>query len=1042
MPADSLRVPDLRQQRVALDSADEEITLDFACRGWVAQARQAGGQAGNTLDWQALVAQVLVGAQRRTEAMALAEQAYTQAQALGETGRLALRRAATALLQAHLQVRDQTASQLWAQRAVDASPDDKPLDKDGALALANRATTELMAGRFAPAAEQLNQMLQRVQAQDGGQVFRYPVAVALNQLVYAQAVQGRWTEALATADQLVAHRRQYLPADRTGLAVALGNRASALTNLSRFDEALAAMRQAIAESEGGGSSDAQASGALAQMRGNLSNLLLARGQPQDALVHAQAAAAQTQGGAKLNALHQTASAQIALGDLAGAMTTWREAQRIVDIEPPQGEAWLRLRVLLGQAQALLTLGDLNAARVLLERAEIEAARAPANLAERGQRLLVLAMWQELAGQTEAALRTLDEADSAYAVQFPPEHANRRDLLVRACGLGRGCAELPRRLGAITQQPRLAAAAALVLARDRLAAGDAESAQLQAGQAIQAAWAAASPLLQWQALAVYARSQQVHKRSAEAIFFGKLALVQLQVTRNRLDGLGPDADKLYLADKLGLYRDVAGWLLDAGRVPEGLEVLRLLKRSEQDDFNEHRSAAAAEGLSLTPRELAWRQRLDAAAGAGELRAQEIQRLNRLLAARRISREESARLQALLAEQGAEALAVRERLQSALAQVQTQTPEPGLSSTSRASADTADPRLPVPADARTLHVYLLTGADGLRAVLVGQQGRRVVRGPATAAELSRGVAGLLDAVRQRQDVRGPAQRLHAQIGALFVEQARAWRIRRLVIWSDGALRYLPLGLLHDGQSYLIERFALSMATPVDRAAAAATLAPAGKAVPPLAVQAWGVTEALAGLPALPGVGDELCGIVDGPVRGWDDRACRGVLRGQGDLNARFTETAWRAAGSTRSAGGVVHIGTHFVLRPGNVAQSWLLLGDGSRLTLEKLRQWPLGAPRLLTLSACETAVPGGMGADGREVDGLSSTLLVSGAGQVLASLWRVDDSSTASLMHRFYEQAKRRPQDLSVALQATQLEALRRGQLVQSWAAFVLSEPAAR
>ena len=71
-------------------------------------------------------------------------------------------------------------------------------------------------------------------------------------------------------------------------------------------------------------------------------------------------------------------------------------------------------------------------------------------------------------------------------------------------------------------------------------------------------------------------------------------------------------------------------------------------------------------------------------------------------------------------------------------------------------------------------------------------------------------------------------------------------------------------------------------------------------------------------------------------------------------------------------VLHIGTHFVLRPGNMSRSWLMLGDGGRLPIERLRALDLGAPGLVTLSACETAVPGG-GADGREIDGLAATWL---------------------------------------------------------------------
>jgi CHAT domain-containing protein len=893
--------------------------------------------------------------------------------------------------------------------------------------------------------------------------------VAGNQLVYAWAAQARWPEALAAVQQLITHRRQYLPGDRTGLALALQSLGSVQVAMGRYEEGEATVRLAIAESQAGGSIDAQVAGSLDQIRASLSALLLARGKAADALVEARISLATTQGGTRLNALHQMAQAQIALGELAGALATWREALVIVQQEPPLGEAWVRLRLMLAYVQANLTLGDRTEAQRWMDRADAEVARAPATLNERGQRWLTLALLREQQGRRAEALQALDEADAFYAPQFATDHPQRRDIAIRACGLGRGCDELAARLGVVQRQPRVAAAAALVLARHHLGRGEATAAAEQASVALQAAQAAAQPLLQWQALAEYARSQRAMQRPGAAIFFGKLALSELQRTRSRLAGLGPEADALYLADKAQVYREVAGWLFDAGRLPEGLQVLTLLKRSELDDFQEraapqppvaglNREASAAQNAefheptaepSLTQREALWRRQLDAAAGVGREQAAEIVRLSRLQTLRRITTEETARLQALLAEQEAQSPAARARLADAMAHVQAAAEasrQPGARAAGMPGSEALDARqlrLPLPADSRTLHAYVLAGPEQLRVVLLGRQGQRVLHQPVGSAALGRQVAALLDAVRQRQDVLPMAQALYRQIGPLLDAPARAWGARRIVLWLDGPLRYLPMGLLHDGRQFLAARYALSVATPLGNSAGVG--GGFGKGVgtaPALRIHAWGVTQALAGLPALPGVGDELCGIVSGPLRGLDLGPCTGALPGQGDLNAYFTEAAWRAAGTSAASGGVVHVGTHFVLRPGNVTQSWLLLGDGARLPLERLRRWPLGAPRLVTLSACETAVPAGNDADGREVDGLTATLLGSGAAQVLASLWRVDDRATAALMQRFYAEMKQRPGDVAAALQAAQMQALRAGQPAHVWAAFTVSAPAAR
>ncbi len=74
------------------------------------------------------------------------------------------------------------------------------------------------------------------------------------------------------------------------------------------------------------------------------------------------------------------------------------------------------------------------------------------------------------------------------------------------------------------------------------------------------------------------------------------------------------------------------------------------------------------------------------------------------------------------------------------------------------------------------------------------------------------------------------------------------------------------------------------------------------------------------------------------------------------------------------------------------------DG-RVTAEQIiRSWKLNAD-LVTLSACQTALGQAVGGEG--FIGLSQALLVAGARSVLASLWKVDDTATALLMMRFYE-----------------------------------------
>jgi CHAT domain-containing protein len=84
------------------------------------------------------------------------------------------------------------------------------------------------------------------------------------------------------------------------------------------------------------------------------------------------------------------------------------------------------------------------------------------------------------------------------------------------------------------------------------------------------------------------------------------------------------------------------------------------------------------------------------------------------------------------------------------------------------------------------------------------------------------------------------------------------------------------------------------------------------------------------------------------------------------------------------------------------------------------------------------------DGREIEGLSAIVQHGGARQVIASLWQVEDRSTAALMRRLYESlqaddgdgahALRRAQ---IALRATDVSGARPYEHPYYWAGFVAS-----
>ena len=162
--------------------------------------------------------------------------------------------------------------------------------------------------------------------------------------------------------------------------------------------------------------------------------------------------------------------------------------------------------------------------------------------------------------------------------------------------------------------------------------------------------------------------------------------------------------------------------------------------------------------------------------------------------------------------------------------------------------------------------------------------------------------------------------------------------LVVVPDGVLRTIPFGVLHDGERYLLQSYALAI-TPSLTLTAPRPLQSSGS----LALLA-GVGQSVQGFAPLPNVVTELATI-------------REHIGGKVLVNGDYT-TARLTAALAQDDYAIVHMATHSVV--GNTpAESFLVTYDG-KLTmpdLERLlrigqfREQPI---ELLTLSACETAL----------------------------------------------------------------------------------------
>jgi CHAT domain-containing protein len=145
-------------------------------------------------------------------------------------------------------------------------------------------------------------------------------------------------------------------------------------------------------------------------------------------------------------------------------------------------------------------------------------------------------------------------------------------------------------------------------------------------------------------------------------------------------------------------------------------------------------------------------------------------------------------------------------------------------------------------------------------------------------------------------------------------------------------------------------------------------------------------------------------------------------------------------------MLHLATHGHFNEANPLLSGLELepggDDDGMLQVHEILDLPLDAD-LVTLSACDTALGTGYFTSlpqGDEFVGLNRAFLAAGSASVMATLWRVDDRASVSLMKRFYERlgASRGETSAAGALAAAQRESRDSGELGHPyyWAAYVL------
>lgn len=220
----------------------------------------------------------------------------------------------------------------------------------------------------------------------------------------------------------------------------------------------------------------------------------------------------------------------------------------------------------------------------------------------------------------------------------------------------------------------------------------------------------------------------------------------------------------------------------------------------------------------------------------------------------------------------------------------------------------------------------------------------------------------------------------------DELRQFEIKTILISPDGILKQVPFAALYNGERYLVQDYDTALLTQSSWIESSHTQPSTHT------VGAFGLTKAIGGLRALPGVKSELIGIVKNQTKG--------IFEGEMKLDNEFTDASLSSVLSKKYS--VLHIASHFIFRPGRDTDSYLVLGDGSTLSINQLKEkrFDFSGTDLVVLSACETARYD-KNLNGIPVDGLANVLQTRGAKTVLATQWAIEDKSTSILMPRFYK-----------------------------------------
>lgn len=506
---------------------------------------------------------------------------------------------------------------------------------------------------------------------------------------------------------------------------------------------------------------------------------------------------------------------------------------------------------------------------------------------------------------------------------------------------------------------------------------------------------------------YALKGELHQRKQElsmAIFWGKRAVGAIEEVRKQLSVLDTEVQASYLHDKEKIYRWLADLCIQADRLPEAEEAIGLLKRSEFEDFQLRSERKITVGKN--PAEADFEKRyLAVSAELGDI-GTELGRLQRKRNLQALSQAEEKRLY-VLSEKRLETISKFNRVLAGIIEDDRKLSVARSVTSSGKMLDRA--RGPLQNALQSLRkngheavaLQYLVLPDKVR-ILISTSGGQTAREIAVnSEELNRQVA-LFRTHLLSNDYLPYAEKLYDALIRPIEGDLEKFQGKALMLSLDGKLRMLPFAALHDSKrkQYLAQRYVLSVFNVF-------SLSHMNHQESQWRFAGFGASDfQKLKLDPLPNTREELQSIKLGE---------QGVMPGDYWFAQEFNQGNLVAQANSGNYT-LLHIASHFSLQA-NSADSYLAMGDGTRLSLNELRKGIISFRKLgmVAFSACETGVDAG-----KEIESLGMQVHEQGVGSVLATLWKLSDTSTPKFMKRMYELIVTEKKSKAEAIQQTQVE----------------------